>query len=155
VEIVATLGFLRGTWVLERSIEDHRTGTRGWFKGMATLTAAPIGSTGALEARARYAEVGELRFGTHKGQARRILEYRQLDGVTVMLYFADGKPFVDLDLRTGVWQSHHLCGDDRHAIVTSVRSGDTVHEHWRVQGPTTNYEANTVHTRLEGRSSLA
>jgi hypothetical protein len=38
MEIVDTLGFLHGTWRIARSIEDHRIGTRGSFKGMATLT---------------------------------------------------------------------------------------------------------------------
>lgn len=149
MEIVDTLGFLRGTWVIARSIEDRRTGTRGSFKGTATLTEVPIGGDAALEARAHYAEVGELRFGSHSGQARRTLEYRRLDDVTVMIYFANGRPFVDLDLSTGVWQSTHLCGDDRHEIATFVRSGNAMQERWRVQGPMTNYEAVTIHTRVE------
>ncbi|MGO8859606.1 MAG: DUF6314 family protein [Acidimicrobiales bacterium] len=148
MEIVDTLGFLRGTWAIARSIEDHRTGTRGSFKGTATLTEVPIGCRVALEARAHYAEVGELHFGTHTGQARRTLEYRQLDDMTVMVYFANGRPFVDLDLSTGAWQSNHLCGDDRHEIATFVRSSNIVQERWRVQGPMTNYEAITIHTRM-------
>jgi hypothetical protein len=92
--------------------------------------------------------VGEVRFGTYTGQARRTLEYRQLDDVTVMIYFANGRPFVDLDLSTGAWQSDHLCGDDRHEIATFVRSGNIVEERWRVQGPMTNYEAIAIHTRV-------
>jgi hypothetical protein len=148
MEIVDTLGFLRGTWAIVRSIEDHRIGTRGSFKGTATLISLPIDSDVALEPRAHYAEVGELRFGTHTGRARRTLEYRQVDAVTVMIYFADGRPFVDLDLRTGVWQSDHVCGDDRHEIATFVRSGDMVVERWRVRGPMTDYEAIALHTRV-------
>jgi hypothetical protein len=148
MEIVDTLGFLRGTWAIVRSIEDHRIGTRGSFKGTATVSAVPIGCHVALEARAHYAEVGEVRFGTYTGQARRTLEYRQLDDVTVMIYFANGRPFVDLDLSTGAWQSDHLCGDDRHEIATFVRSGNIVEERWRVQGPMTNYEAIAIHTRV-------
>jgi len=148
MEIVDTLGFLCGTWAIARSIEDHRIGTRGWFEGMATLRAVPIGGNVALEPRAHYAEVGELRFGTHIGQAHRTLEYRQLDAVTVMIYFANGRPFVDLDLRTGAWQSAHLCGDDRHEIATFVRSGNMVEERWRVRGPMTDYEAIALHTRV-------
>ena len=148
MEIVDTLRFLRGTWAIARSIQDHRTGTRGSFKGMATLTEVPTGRNVSLEARAHYAEVGELRFGTHTGQARRSFEYRQLDDVAVMVYFADGTPFVDLDLSTGLWQSDHLCGDDLQEIATFVQSGNIVQERWRVRGPTTNYEAITIHTRV-------
>ena len=146
--IVDTLGFLLGTWRIARSIEDHQTGTRGSFEGTATLTEAPIGCKATLEARAHYDEAGELRFGTYTGQAHRSLEYRQLHDVTVMLYFADGRPFVDLDLSTGAWQSNHLCGDDRYEIATLLRSRNIVQERWRVQGPMTNYEAITIHTRV-------
>jgi hypothetical protein len=148
MEIVDTLGFLRGTWRIARSIEDHRIGTRGSFKGTATLTEDSIGCNVAFKARAHYVEVGELRFGTHRGQARRTLEYRQLDDATVMVYLANGRPFVDLDLSTGAWQSEHLCGDDRHEIATFVRSGNMLQEWWRVKGPVTNYEAITILTRV-------
>ena len=148
MEIVDTLGFLRGTWAVVRSIEDHWIGIRGSFNGTATLRAEPIGRNVALEPRTRYAEVGELRFGTHTGQARRTLEYRQRDAATVMIYFANGRPFVDLDLSTGVWESDHLCGDDRHEIATVVRSENIVQERWRVRGPMTDYEAIAIHTRL-------
>ena len=148
MEIVDTLGFLRGTWEIERSIEDHRARIRGSFKGSAILTEMSIGCDVGLGARARYTEVGELRFGSHTGQARRTLEYRQLADMTVMVYFANGTPYVHLDLGTGAWQTDHLCGDDRHEISTFVRSDSIVEERWRVRGPATNYEAITMHTRV-------
>jgi hypothetical protein len=68
--------------------------------------------------------------------------------MTVMVYFTDGRPFVDLDLRTGAWQSNHLCGDDRYEIATFVRSRNIVQERWGVQGPTTDYDAVTTLLRV-------
>jgi hypothetical protein len=148
MEIVDTLGFLLGTWRVSRSIEDHQSRIRGSFEGTAALTEPPSGCNFSLGARARYDEEGELHFGTHMGQAYRSLEYMRLDDVTVMLYFTDGRPFVDLDLSTGAWQSNHLCGDDRYEIATLVRSRNIVQERWRVQGPTTNYDAVTTLMRV-------
>jgi hypothetical protein len=98
--------------------------------------------------RARYDEAGELCFGTHMGQARRSLEYTRLDNATVMLNFPDGRPFIDLDLSTGAWQSNHLCGADRHEITTLVRSRHVVQERWWVCGPTTDYDAVTTLMRV-------
>jgi hypothetical protein len=65
-----------------------------------------------------------------------------------MIYFVDGRPFVDLDLRTGAWRSAHVCDEDRHEIATLVRSRDVVEERWRVRGPATDFEATTIHTRM-------
>ena len=100
MKIVDTLRFLLGTWTLERSMADHRSGTRGIFEGSATLVEALRGRSCALGRRARYDETGELHFGTHTGPASRSLEYARLDSTTVMLYFTDGRPFMAPDSRT-------------------------------------------------------
>lgn len=147
MEIVDTLGFLLGTWNVMRSMEDHQSGTRGSFEGTATLTEMRPAGDSARGRTARFEEAGELHFGTHTGQAHRRLEYVQLDNATVMLYFADGRPFVDLDLRTGAWRSCHPCADDRYEIATFVRSRDLMEERWRVRGPTTSYDAVSTLTR--------
>ncbi|MHB1712979.1 MAG: DUF6314 family protein [Acidimicrobiales bacterium] len=148
MEIADTLGFLLGTWRIERSIKDHQTGIRGSFEGTSTLVQTPIGRNCSAGVQARYDEAGELRFGTHLGQAHRSLEYMRLDDGAVMLYFTDGRPFVDLDLSTGAWQSTHLCGCDRYEIATLVRSRELVQERWQVRGPTTGYEAVTTLMRV-------
>lgn len=148
MEIVDTLGFLVGTWQVRRSIEDHQSGIRGSFEGKATLTQPPFTCDLALGKRAHYDETGELHFGSHVGQARRSLEYLRLDDATAMLYFTNGRPFIDLDLSGGTWQSIHLCGDDRYEIAICARSSDVVEERWRVQGPTKDYDAVTTLIRV-------
>jgi hypothetical protein len=148
VEIADTLAFLLGSWSLERSIEDHRSGTCGSFFGSATLvwTAAQPGLASA--SRACYDEAGELRFGAHLGPASRHLEYARQDGAAVMIYFADGRPFTDLDLRGGAWRAIHDCRDDRYEITTILRSYRLVEEYWRVRGPSLSYDAITTLIRV-------
>jgi hypothetical protein len=144
VEILDTLAFLLGSWSLERSIEDHRSGTRGSFSGSATLVWAGAEPGLASVRRARYDEAGELRFGAHTGPASRHLEYARQDGAAVMIYFADGRPFTDLDLRGGAWSTVHDCDEDRYEITTILRSDRVVEERWRVRGPSLSYDAITT-----------
>jgi len=154
METVDTVGFLLGTWRLSRSIEDHRSATRGAFTGTARLTdgasaggaVRPAGRTTRL---AHYEEEGELRFGSYRGAARRELGYERLESGAAMVYFADGRPFVDLDLTAGTWRSGHRCGEDDYEIVTVVRSPTMVEERWRVRGPEKDYDAVTTLARLD------
>lgn len=148
-QIADTLTFLLGAWNLRRSIQDHRSGTDGLFEGRAVLTGAGSGAgSGAGAGRARYDEEGELSFGAHRGPASRHLEYARLDSTAVFLYFSNGRPFVDLDLRTGAWRGVHDCVDDRYEIETVVRSDRVLQEYWRVRGPDTSYDAVTTLTRI-------
>jgi hypothetical protein len=156
-----TLGFLVGTWTVERSIDDHRSGISGHFQGQAVLVACPGGeaacpgeevarlATGAAAAvaRASYQETGELRFGDHAGPARRGLDYVRQGGA-VMLYFTNGRPYVDLDLRSGTWRAEHPCVADLYEVTTIVRSPDELQELWRVRGPDKNYDATTTLRRV-------
>ncbi|MHB1819713.1 MAG: DUF6314 family protein [Streptosporangiaceae bacterium] len=152
MEIADTLAFLLGTWRLERSIGDRLTGTRLSFSGLASLT--PAGPDEETEgeitpARARYEESGELVIGAdYRGPATRTLDYARLGESGVMLYFATGLPFVDLDLRAGNWLGIHDCGADRYEIRTEVVTYDAIRERWRVRGPHKDYDAITSLTRL-------
>jgi hypothetical protein len=147
MQITDTLSFLLGSWELRRSITDHRSGSHGLFCGRAVLAGAQ-GDAQAGAGRARYDEEGELSFGAHRGPASRHLEYVRLDSAAVFLYFSNGRPFVDLDLRTGGWRSFHDCVDDRYELHTVVRSDRVVQEYWRVRGPATSYDAVTTLTRV-------
>ena len=148
MEIVDTLGFLVGTWAVTRSITDHRGEVQGLFEGTATWTETPRPADGVAPDRASYWEAGNLEFGAHRGPATRRLEGARRGGIAMMLYFGDGRPYVDLDLRSGRWQAKHPCGDDEYDIVTLVHSYLTMEERWRVKGPATHYSAVTVLTRL-------
>jgi hypothetical protein len=141
VEISDTLEFLLGSWHITRSIDDHLSGRRGRFEGMATVTRSATGAGDDRDIGAYYFETGELRFGTHVGQADRRLRYVALGDGAVTVRFADGRAFVDLDLTSGEWQSNHLCGEDLYEIDTFARSADLVEELWRVRGPAKDYDA--------------
>jgi Family of unknown function (DUF6314) len=143
--VTDTLDFLVGTWKVERSIEDHSSGLSGHFQGTAVLAGVP--QDAAAVTRASYQETGELRFGDHAGPARRGLDYVRADGA-VMLYFADGRPYVDLDLRSGTWRAEHPCVADLYEVTTIVRSPDELRELWRVRGPDKNYDATTTLRRV-------
>jgi hypothetical protein len=146
VEIVDTFGFLVGRWRVTRSIEDHWNQSSGWFEGVATFaqgdSAAP-----ERERSAHYDESGQLYFGDHTSAVQRHLDYRERVDGSVGLYFADGREFVDLNLGVGVWNSFHLCGNDKYSVATVARSQDIVEEHWQVRGPTKGYDAQTTLTR--------
>ncbi len=153
-----TLAFLLGTWDLVRSIEDHRSGTSGLFQGRATLVrtgSAPSASastsastSGSACERARYEESGHLRFGSRTTRASRSLLFERLGNASVMMRFADGRPFVDLNLESGEWRSVHPCVDDSYEMTTTVCSQNLVWERWRVTGPSKDYEALTTLTRV-------
>jgi hypothetical protein len=151
MEIIDTFSFLLGQWSLERSLTDHRSGTDGRFEGQVTVA----GGLSGRDRRARYHETGTMRFGTHQGPASRSLELVRLESTVVMVHFADGKPFVELDLRGGTWRSSHPCREDSYEILTVVRSPGEVEERWRVRGPTKDYDAMAILRRLEEPNETA
>ncbi len=144
MDVADTLAFLVGTWEVHRTVEDHRLGSSGTFAGTASVERSP----GDACASATYLEVGEVRFGAHRGPARRVLELRARGDGAVLLHFADGRPFVDLDLASGSWHATHDCGADRYELTTRVQSPTTVEERWRVRGPAKRYDAVTTLVRL-------
>lgn len=138
VRVDDTLGFLLGEWSLERHLHDRLSGERAVFTGTASVTRlrGPEGS-------ASYEERGRLRCGAHDGEATRVLELARR-GAAVLARFADGRPFVEIDLRTGRAACVHLCGGDRYELSFAVLAPDELEERWRVEGPETAYVARTV-----------
>ncbi|MGH9068995.1 MAG: DUF6314 family protein [Acidimicrobiales bacterium] len=155
MELPDTIGFLRGSWLVDRVIDDHLTGIRSRFVGTASL-AGPEGGAGPGQAKDdsplatfRYQERGQLRCGRLVTRASRRLSYRRTGGAAAVS-FADGRPFVHLDLRHGSWLAEHLCGDDCYEVATEVTSAHTMEERWRVAGPAKDYEAVTLWLRGPG-----
>jgi len=146
VEVDDTLGFLVGRWRLVRTIRDRLAGVDGVFEGTAEIGGASP-SVPLLLASADHCEDGALTFGAHSGHAGRRLRYERAGGA-VRALFADGRPFVELDLRPGVWRGVHTCGDDRYEMELRVESADAFLEQWQVQGPAKSYEASTSYRRL-------
>jgi Family of unknown function (DUF6314) len=148
VRTAETLAFLLGTWDLERVIEDYRSRTDGLFRGSGTLVQNEAASAESRRESALYQESGELRFGSQLTRASRTLLYERLPDASVLLRFADGKPFVDLNLESGEWRGLHHCVDDLYEMTTTVRSARVVEERWRVTGPSKDYLAVTTLTRV-------
>jgi hypothetical protein len=139
VLIEDTLAFLLGEWKLARTLDDHRSGALGTFSGVAMVS-----GDGAA---AGYVEEGEIHWGAHAGPAFRRLELERTAAGSVLMRFSDGRPYVELDLRSGSWRAVHDCGADRYEIETVVRDGGMLEERWRVVGPAKDYSAVTTLTR--------
>jgi hypothetical protein len=140
VRISDTLEFLTGSWTLQRTLTDHRTGVCGSFSGTATVR-----WTDAAEAQ--YLEQGTLDFGAHHGPAGRTLRLLPAAGGAVGVRFANGRPFFELNLATGHCAADHPCVEDMHEISFTVIDAGTVEERWRVRGPATDYDALTTWRR--------
>jgi hypothetical protein len=137
---VSDLGsFLLGSWQLDREIRDASPrGLSGHFRGMARFT---------LDAHApgllRYVEQGTLWLGGHRGPASRRLDYH-VDGAWARGAFDDGRYFHDLDLREGLWEVEHPCGDDRYHGRFEVDDADRWRQQWAVDGPHKHHVIRTV-----------
>jgi hypothetical protein len=147
MEVLNAIGYLLGSWRVERRIDDHRNGVSGAFRGSATFVRLEDDSDASVATKLRYREVGELNFGAHSGKSQRSLEYVSLEGAKVQIHFSDGRHFIDLDLSRGPSRSVHPCNLDQYEISFFARSNDVLEESWRVQGPAKDYEATTTLTR--------
>jgi hypothetical protein len=147
-------GYLVGRWSVERTVYDRRAGAEGRFLGTADFRfetadardAGPHGTEGAL----LHVEEGQLTWGGRVSAASRSLRlWPRTDG-TAEVEFADGRPFHDLDLRTGVWTAVHPCAADRYEGTFTACSADEWHLEWRVSGPAKDQLLRSVYRRLTG-----
>jgi hypothetical protein len=142
-------GFLLGTWRLDREVGDaSRGGLRGHFTGVARFTL-----DGHEPGRLRYVEHGTLQLGSHRGPASRRLTYH-VDGAWARVTFDDGRDFHDLDLREGVWEVEHPCGDDRYDGRFEVDDAHRWRQRWTVTGPHKQQFIRTVLERRAGGCGL-
>jgi hypothetical protein len=138
-----TLDFLAGDWNVLRWISDHRAGTDGEFRGTASFRSRSDDDTRALD----YTEEGELTFGSHRGPASRSLIYSGRPDGGADVWFADGRPFYRLDLRSGHCVAEHPCNEDQYVVTVKRQGEDEFTETWRVAGPEKNYEMTATYTR--------
>jgi hypothetical protein len=140
----STLDFLSGSWHADRVLTDYRSGQVGSFRGVASFVERPGDRRGGLA----YHEQGELHFGSHRGPAGRSLLYLPgSDGAAAVL-FADGRPFYQLDLRSGYWRAEHPCGSDHYLVTVRVVGPDAFTEHWQARGPGKDYVMTTSLARI-------
>lgn len=136
-------GYLSGTWRLTRRVRDEVPGVHGTFTGTAVFV--PDGDTLA------YTEDGVLELdgphGRYRGPAHRALRYLPDGPGRLAVTFADGRPFHDLDLRTGHCRTHHPCGADAYTGEVTVRSADHWQQTWHVHGPAKSQHLASAYTR--------
>lgn len=156
VHVDDTLAFLMGRWELTRDFCDHRSGIRSVFAGSLLVAPLPEPLPPPHDAlvpctHVSMEEAGELRAGARAGSAHRLLRAGAVSGGAALLWFPDGRPFVDLDLTAGEWRAVHDCGTDRYEIVTEVESERVVRERWHVAGPAKRYDATATFVRRAAR----
>ncbi|AJC54663.1 DUF6314 family protein [Streptomyces sp. 769] len=135
--------YLTGRWLVERAVHDLRAGTDGSFRGTADFR--PDGPDGVL----RHVEEGELTWDGVVHPATRTLRLRPRADGTAAVSFADGRPFHDLDLRTGRWTAVHPCAADRYEGTFTAVAEDRWHLEWRVTGPAKDQLLRSVYRRAD------
>ncbi|MEV0368917.1 DUF6314 family protein [Streptomyces sp. NPDC050636] len=133
--------YLAGRWSVDRVVCDLRDGTEGRFHGTADFRPDAAGE-GLL-----HIEEGELTWGGTVHPASRTLRLRPRPDGTAAVAFADGRPFHDLDLRTGRWTAVHPCAADRYEGSFTVVSADEWLLEWRVGGPHKDQLLRSVYRR--------
>ncbi|MFI5520382.1 DUF6314 family protein [Streptomyces platensis] len=134
--------YLSGRWSIERTVHDLRNGVEGSFRGTAEFR--PDATGGAL----LHHEEGQLTWGGTVQPASRTLRLRPRPDGTAEVGFADGRPFHDLDLRTGRWTAVHPCAADRYEGTFTAVGPDAWHLEWRVGGPAKDQLLCSVYRRL-------
>ncbi|MFE1171089.1 DUF6314 family protein [Streptomyces sp. NPDC058773] len=134
--------YFAGRWSIERTVSDLRNGAEGSFRGTAGFRPGPAGG-GLL-----HHEEGRLSWGGTVQPASRTLRWRPRPDGTAAIDFADGRPFHDLDLRTGRWTAVHPCAADLYEGTFTVVGPDTWHLEWRVGGPAKEQLLCSVYRRL-------
>ncbi|MGV9991422.1 DUF6314 family protein [Streptomyces sp. NPDC003374] len=135
------LGFLAGRWRVERSVRDLASGEAGSFTGSTAFTALDGG--GLL-----HRESGTFVWRGAARPAGRTLRF--LPGAapgTADVRFADGRPFHDLDLRSGRHLAGHPCAADLYRGEFTVLDADRWRTVWRVRGPAKDLVLTTDYTR--------
>ncbi|MEW9515628.1 DUF6314 family protein [Streptomyces tubercidicus] len=134
--------YLAGRWRIERTVHDLRTGAEGSFRGTAEFRPDPAGE--AL----LHIEEGQLTWGGRVQPVSRTLRLRPRPDGTAEIDFADGRPFHDLDLRTGRWTAVHPCAADRYEGTFTAAGPDVWHLEWRVGGPAKDQLLRSEYRRL-------
>ncbi|PVA08029.1 DUF6314 family protein [Thalassorhabdomicrobium marinisediminis] len=131
-----TLADFIGRYAVAREIEDHLTGGRTRFTGVAEIVAQNAG--------AHYRERGRLTLPT--GQEvmaeRRYLWRPEEEAIAVD--FADGAPFHRFDPSLGGAASAHLCGADVYRGGYDFTGWPEWSLLWEVSGPRKSYRSRTV-----------
>ncbi|MFD9394946.1 DUF6314 family protein [Streptomyces sp. NPDC060000] len=136
------LAYLAGSWRVERSVRDRKSGDEGRFEGVTAFS--PLDGRGLL-----HRESGTFVWLGVPRPAERTLRF--LPGRTAGtadVRFADGRPFHHLDLTTGRHVADHPCSADLYRGEFTVRGADHWRTVWRVAGPAKDLVLTTDYARV-------
>ncbi|MFJ8200507.1 DUF6314 family protein [Streptomyces sp. NPDC096152] len=135
------LAHLAGGWRVERTVRDLAGGAEGRFTG--TTVFEPLDGGGLL-----HRESGVFVWQGVARPAERTLRFLPADPPgTAQVRFADGRPFHDLDLRSGHHVAHHPCAADRYRGEFTVLDAAHWRTVWRVGGPAKDLVLTTDYAR--------
>ncbi|WP_367040107.1 DUF6314 family protein [Streptomyces sp. Je 1-332] len=137
------LAYLAGAWQVVRTARDLAGNAEGHFSGTTVFT--PSDDGGLLSH-----ESGVFTWrGTPRPAERTLRFVPGGDPATAHVQFADGRPFHDLDLRTGRHTADHPCGLDLYRGEFEVYDDRRWLTRWRVAGPTKDLILTTAYTRCD------
>ncbi|MFB7780299.1 DUF6314 family protein [Streptomyces bauhiniae] len=138
--VTDTLDFLAGRWRVSRTVRDLAGADEGYFAGHTGF--------GPLDGGLLHEEAGEFTWQGVTRPATRTLRF--LAGAepgTADVRFADGRPFHDLDLRSGRHIAGHPCAADFYRGEFTVTDADHWRSVWRVGGPKKDLVLTTDYVR--------
>jgi hypothetical protein len=136
--------YLAGGWRLERSVRDLASADEGTFTG--TTTFSPLLGSGPLGLL--HHESGTFLWRGVARPAERTLHFLPSAAPgTADVRFADGRPFHDLNLTSGLWITDHPCSADLYRGEFTVLDADHWRTVWRVAGPAKDLVLTTDYAR--------
>ncbi|MBB4716412.1 hypothetical protein BJ965_006294 [Streptomyces luteogriseus] len=136
------LAYLAGRWRVSRSVRDLAGGAEGEFTGVTEFRGDGEEPGGLL-----HHESGTFVWQGVARPAERTLRFLPGPGGTADVRFADGRPFHDLDLRSGRHVADHPCSADLYRGEFTVRDADHWRTVWRVGGPAKDLVLRTDYAR--------
>ncbi|MBG6180859.1 DUF6314 family protein [Arthrobacter sp. CAN_A1] len=142
------LGYLDGSWSVDRTLQDLSSGLSGTFSGIATF--APD-DDGAL----LHSERGTLVWaGYSPAPATRELLWRAAGSApSAEVFFPDGRYFHGLDLTTGEDSPVHQCAPDVYRGHFVLVDAESWRYTWRVSGPAKDLVLETRLRRMNETKS--
>jgi hypothetical protein len=140
--------YLRGSWSVDRTLLDRKTGTRGTFTGVVRFTDDDDGGL-------HWREEGTVRWASFDGMpftapASREYLLRPADTPAVLdVYFPDGRPFHRMGLAGQASRDVHWCDPDTYRVTYTVVGPDECGYRWDVTGPAKDQLLESVLRRLD------
>ena len=139
--------YLAGRWRVVRIGRDRARGTRHILTGTARFAPAAGGGL-TLDEAVTWTVGGQRLEGERRYRFTFSAPWR------AAVWFADGRPFHDLDLTAGAADVAHDCPPDSYKGRYRLTGLDSFRVIWRVRGPHKDLVLTTRLTRIAGGESV-